>query len=801
MKKRFWLAALFLMIAAGSAYGESSYAKQKKWIYAMASDWDAMEAKPDNCKAEYEEYNKIFNAIYSGFPGVGEEYTSDNVDAWNELYSELAHYWSENCPMNFEVSVEPVRLTFNGETGEKSYKLGKLTVTKSEKFRLMTTALDSGLRKAREKGLEGKISQIRGFSAFSKSDVDFEKKFWIAYANSKDYEVTLSDNVTNTEMVLKDGDEIEVSGVKGEKETLRIKEGNYGYTIKKVNVTKGNVSITWNNCKAEKNKSILLQVGWKNYARNNMVQIPGKDFKMLKTEVTVGLYEYVMGYKEYMSKAEYEFNRAADSVSWLNALKFCNKLSMMDGLDPVYSVDGDVNPDNWNTWQDDFCSKIRQNTKVNGYRLPGWNEWNYAAKGGELYLYAGSNDINETAWYDKNRESLWVGSVVASKKPNGYGLYDMCGNLCEWCWTYEKGYLDQKTQRLGGGGYESSENECEIGHACASTVDTRDDWYGFRVVCSTGDALSAYNIGVGEVAVANDNLRLRKGEATSSEVITTMLKGTEVKILQMGKEENIDDILSCWVNVEIVNGKDKNGKELEKGITGWCYGGYLDEVESADEARGDEPGVLKTDWIDYVKKNMVSVPSTKEYKVLKTEVTQGLFEYVMGYNPSFFKTAAKGEDAEMLPVETVNMGQAMNFCNKLSEMMGLTPVYSFEGSTDVSSWKLWHKAEIKADDKANGYRIPTDSDTYYIFFMGSESSDKNAWTKSNSSERTHAVGLKNADKNGLYDVKGNVSELFWNGGETAGSNSTNWLKDSVNNVKFSYTSACLGFRIIQYVEE
>ena len=85
------------------------------------------------------------------------------------------------------------------------------------------------------------------------------------------------------------------------------------------------------------------------------------------------------------------------------------------------------------------------------------------------------------------------------------------------------------------------------------------------------------NIQIGKVFTTVDNLRLRAEEITSSKIITTMAKGTKVKILKLGKAENIDGINSNWVQVEVLTGaKDKNGKEIKSGTTGWCYGGYLE---------------------------------------------------------------------------------------------------------------------------------------------------------------------------------------------------------------------------------
>lgn len=84
------------------------------------------------------------------------------------------------------------------------------------------------------------------------------------------------------------------------------------------------------------------------------------------------------------------------------------------------------------------------------------------------------------------------------------------------------------------------------------------------------------NVTLGKLMTASDNLRLRSGEETSSAVITTMLKGTTVKVVKLGKQETIDGITSNWVQIEVQNGKDRDGKKIKEGTIGWCFGGYLD---------------------------------------------------------------------------------------------------------------------------------------------------------------------------------------------------------------------------------
>lgn len=87
---------------------------------------------------------------------------------------------------------------------------------------------------------------------------------------------------------------------------------------------------------------------------------------------------------------------------------------------------------------------------------------------------------------------------------------------------------------------------------------------------------SAINVNVNKTMVVNENLKLRSAEATSSNVLTVMSAGTKVKILELGKAETIDGIKSNWVKVEVISGKDRDGNKLKSGMTGWCYGGYLE---------------------------------------------------------------------------------------------------------------------------------------------------------------------------------------------------------------------------------
>ncbi|MBR4440628.1 MAG: SUMF1/EgtB/PvdO family nonheme iron enzyme [Bacteroidales bacterium] len=111
-------------------------------------------------------------------------------------------------------------------------------------------------------------------------------------------------------------------------------------------------------------------------------------------------------------------------ISWYDAVAYCNWLSDKEGLEKVYFENED--------------GGIEFDLNKNGYRLPTEAEWEYAARGGQKSkntLYAGSSDPAAVAWFDETSKMLGPQNV-GSKAPNELGIYDMCGNVWEWCSDY-----------------------------------------------------------------------------------------------------------------------------------------------------------------------------------------------------------------------------------------------------------------------------------------------------------------------------------------------------------------------------
>lgn len=183
--------------------------------------------------------------------------------------------------------------------------------------------------------------------------------------------------------------------------------------------------------------------------------------------------------------------------------------------------------------------------------------------------------------------------------------------------------------------------------------------------------------------------------------------------------------------------------------------------------------------------SLVRIPDLKIF-VLKTEVTQLLYEIVMGENPSYFQgeknLPAEGEIQYNRPVESVSSFQAEKFCNKLSEMFGLQPFY------------------VKGTESANGFRLPTPAEFKYLL---ANNDTNDVWYKSNSEYKTHEVAKTIPSTMGLYDIYGNVSELVKvkNGWDFEyGSCYSDYDKFDSGDGYFYKASMSVGFRIVCSVE-
>jgi formylglycine-generating enzyme required for sulfatase activity len=163
-------------------------------------------------------------------------------------------------------------------------------------------------------------------------------------------------------------------------------------------------------------------------------------------------------------------NKPVETVTWLEAVQFCNRLSDLNGLEHCYDFSGE--PD-----------RIKFNINGNGYRLPTEAEWEYACKSGTSGPRYG--ELDEIAWYRANSE----GSThdVAVKQANFWGLYDMLGNVWEWCNDiYDESVYGSYRIIRGGGWNDEARGVLATNRRRSHPTSFKIDDLGFRVAKNLG---------------------------------------------------------------------------------------------------------------------------------------------------------------------------------------------------------------------------------------------------------------------------------------------------------------------------
>lgn len=325
----------------------------------------------------------------------------------------------------------------------------------------------------------------------------------------------------------------------------------------------------------------------------NGTEVTISSFFMGKYEVTQDKWKSVTGRNpSYFSldanngfevhEGEDGYKRPVESIMWIEAVMFCNRLSIKEGLTPCYSLNGITDPDKWYTkayddwpindtlfpgktvveedmdkeekrlviskidfdsyswfsyfqvspenvsnstgilnFHYDFIEELQCDFEADGYRLPTSAEWEYAARGGKVsqgFKYSGSDNLDEVAWYQASKDIPSFGThEVGLKKPNELDLYDMNGNVIEYCWD-----LYNPTEKFPF--EEINPKGCPVPD---SITDDIVKYYKLSHVCRGGDVMRYFQLTeeersdhtTFEVAYSNDKPYTILGEYSINEYV------------------------------------------------------------------------------------------------------------------------------------------------------------------------------------------------------------------------------------------------------------------------------------------
>jgi len=218
-------------------------------------------------------------------------------------------------------------------------------------------------------------------------------------------------------------------------------------------------------------------------------QVTISSFYMSIYEVTQGEYHEIMNTNPSHFRG---YNLPVENVSWYNAVEYCNRRSQHEGLIPAYTIDKSKSDPNNSNAYDDVKWVVTWNRNANGYRLPTEAEWEYACRADTTTAYnTGASISDNTGWYFDNSDGTT--HPVGQKPPNAWGLYDMHGNVWEWCWDwYGDDASGTQTDPVGapsgsgrvyrGGSWGTTAQFVRSANWNDATPSGRDAGLGFRVV-------------------------------------------------------------------------------------------------------------------------------------------------------------------------------------------------------------------------------------------------------------------------------------------------------------------------------
>jgi len=208
-------------------------------------------------------------------------------------------------------------------------------------------------------------------------------------------------------------------------------------------------------------------------------QVTLSSFYIGRFPVTQAEFQEIMGRNPSTFRGP---NLPVEQVSWFDAVEFSNRRSIRAGLTPAYTISG-----NTVTW----------NREANGYRLPTEAEWEFACRAGTQTPFNSGTSASEVGWYAGNSRGRT--HPVGQKQPNAWGLYDMHGNVLEWCWDWYGAYpSESQTNPQGpnwgvgrvyrGGSWRFEANQTRSAFRFRNNPNLRLNFIGFRLARNAEEA-------------------------------------------------------------------------------------------------------------------------------------------------------------------------------------------------------------------------------------------------------------------------------------------------------------------------
>ena len=417
-------------------------------------------------------------------------------------------------------------------------------------------------------------------------------------------------------------------------------------------------------------------------------------------------------------------------------------------------------------WYDatNFCAKLTEMEKAAGrlpegyeFTLPTEAQWEYACRAGTTTAFNNGKDLteagieqcpemDEVGWYKYNSD--FKTHPVGQKQPNAWGLYDMHGNIAEWCLDWFGDYPessvtdpmgpDTGSHRVirGGGSYTSNAGGCRS---------------AFRVLSNPGDNLNSFGFRVALINTQEEEPPTISCKAEGNELVInytgTLYQSTDT--VNWTEVANASSPYRVAMSEKMLFFRTQGGVPIYKNMTiplGDDVELDMIWIDPGTFMMGSPENEVGRDGVEYLHSETIRFG----FWLGKYEVTHEQYKAIMGENPSQFSGSGK-------PVETVSWYDAMSFCEKLTarekEAGRLPAGYKYTLPTSAE-WEYACRAGTTTAFN-NGTNIPTERQAYD---EPCPNLDQVGWYWLNSGNAVHTVGQKKPNAWGLYDMHGNVWE-------------------------------------------